>query len=637
MDAVRSGKVDEATLDETVRRILQIVFQARSDGEERTFKPEAGNTPEHRQIAREAADEAVVLLKNEGKVLPIRSEKVRSIAVFGPNAAAARIEGGGSANVTPYYGVTPLDAIRERAGKDIRVDYAQGAHNQVTPAGLTDEYVQVAGGENQPGIEAAYYPNSDFSGQPALTQVVKQVSIDYRGLPDEVSKLPELSIRWHGTLVPPTSGEYTFSLTGAGRCRLLIDGQMVVDHWTPADIETFWNNWPFLSKYGTVELEAGQAYGLQVEFVGSHRLFAGFVPPLPENEQQVSEMAAKADIAIVVAGTTWEHETEGRDREDWNLPGDQVALIRRVTAANPRTVVVLNTGAPVEMASWIKPAAAVMEAWFNGQELGHAIADVLFGDVNPSGKLPDTLPVFFQDNPSYLNFPGENGHLLYGEGIFVGYRYYDAKDIDPLFPFGFGLSYTTFEYSPLAIEAEEWDGEGTLSVSVDVTNTGKTAGKEIVQLYVRDPQSRLQRPSKELKGFRKILLQPGETQTVTFQLTQRDLSYYDPAVKAWAAEPGEFNVLVGASSRDIRAEGSFLLFGEEEEPKARFTGNTRLSQLLENEQARAVLEKHIPDLVAHPQFGHVSWATLNWASMAFMELLPPEKVQAIVADLAKIE
>jgi len=637
VDAVRTGKVAEAVLDEMVRRILRIVFQARSDGQERKLVRDAGDTPEHRQLAREAAANAVVLLKNDGGVLPLQAGKLKSIAVFGPNANLARIEGGGSAFVNPYYTVTPLEAIRQRAGKSVRVDFLQGCYNHISLPALDSENLKTPGSDSVPGLRMEYYANGDLTGQPVRVDNVDHLELDHRTLPEDVRSLPQLSVRWVGRFTAPVSGEYQFSLSSGGKSRMLVNGQMVVDHWTDPEIEAFYSSWPFRSKYGTVRFEARQEAELVVEYLGSHRVSAGYVLPLPgDNDRRIAELAAKADVALVFVGTTWEHETEGRDRDDWFLPGDQAALVRRVAAANPRTVVILNNGGPIEMASWIKPVAGVLEAWYSGQELGNAVVDVLFGDVNPSGKLPDSLPYFFQENPSYLNFPGENGKLLYGEGIFVGYRYYDAKDIEPLFPFGFGLSYTSFSYTNLRLSTAQIRPGESLSVSIDIRNTGSRAGKEVVQLYVRDLQSRLVRPPKELKGFHKVALQPGEQKTLTFTLKPRDLSYYDPAVHGWVAEPGDFEVLVGASSRDIRAVGRFNLAGEAV-PCPRFNAHTSIKTLLADERARAVLQKHIPELVARPELQHVGWMALEHISHAFMEVLPEEKVLEIAAELAEIE
>jgi beta-glucosidase len=250
------------------------------------------------------------------------------------------------------------------------------------------------------------------------------------------------------------------------------------------------------------------------------------------------------------------YDSEGHDRPDMALPGPQTALIEAVAEANANTIVVLNCGAPVEL-PWIDAVPALVLAYYPGQEGGHAIANILAGDVNPSGKLSVTYPKRYEDNPTYINYPGGK-EVLYGEGIFVGYRYYDAKDVEPLFPFGFGLSYTTFEYSDLRVPKTARAGE-PVNVSVTVTNTGKCAGKEVVQLYVSDEVSSLPRPPKELKGFKKVVLDPGESAIVEFVLDQRALSFYDPYRKQWVAEPGEFEVLVGGSSRDIRLRAGFTL------------------------------------------------------------------------------
>jgi beta-glucosidase len=241
-----------------------------------------------------------------------------------------------------------------------------------------------------------------------------------------------------------------------------------------------------------------------------------------------------------------------------DLPGKQDALVEQVAAVNPRTIVMLNTGSPISM-PWLKQVQAVVQAWYPGQECGNAIADVLFGDTNPSGKLPQTFPMRLEDNPAYLNYPGENGKVYYGEGLFVGYRYYEKKKIAPLFPFGFGLSYTTFDYGPLSLSSKEIGPGDSLRISVDVTNTGQRAGKEVVQLYIRDEQARLQRPEKELKAFAKVQLAPAECKTVTLSIACDALAYYDDLARAWVAEAGVFEVLVGASSEDIRSTATFTL------------------------------------------------------------------------------
>ncbi len=263
--------------------------------------------------------------------------------------------------------------------------------------------------------------------------------------------------------------------------------------------------------------------------------------------------ARSADAALLYIALPATKESEGFDRPDLDLTTQQVALIKAVTAVQPDTVVVLNNGAPVVMSAWLDGTAAVLDAWMMGQAGGGAIADVLFGVVNPSGKLAETFPLRLEDTPACINYPGENGAVRYGEGIFIGYRYYDAKKVPTLFPFGYGLSYTTFDYHNLRVSSQTFRDVDGLTVSVDVTNTGKTTGKEVVQVYVHDQKSKLARPPKELKGFAKVELQPGETKTVSVSLDFRAFAYYHPAYKQWITEDGEFDILIGASASDIRS------------------------------------------------------------------------------------
>ena len=269
--------------------------------------------------------------------------------------------------------------------------------------------------------------------------------------------------------------------------------------------------------------------------------------------------ARSADVALLYLSLPATKESEGYDRPDLDLTSHQVALIKAVTALQPNTIVILNNGAPLVMSEWIDGTAAVLEAWMMGQAGGGAIADVLYGKVNPSGKLAETFPLKLIDTPAYINYPGENGAVRYGEGIFMGYRYYDTKEVPTLFPFGFGMSYTTFNYQNPKVSSQTFRDVDGLTVSVDVTNTGKMSGKEVVQVYVQDHKSSLIRPSKELKGFAKVELQPGETKTVTVSLDFRAFAYFHPAYRQWITEDGEFDIAFGASSTDIRCKKTVTL------------------------------------------------------------------------------
>jgi beta-glucosidase len=264
------------------------------------------------------------------------------------------------------------------------------------------------------------------------------------------------------------------------------------------------------------------------------------------------ENARAADVALLYLALPAYKESEGYDRQDMDLTKQQVALIKAVTALQPQTVVILNNGAPLAMGEWVDGAAAILEAWMMGQAGGGAIADLLFGRANPCGRLAETFPLRLVDTPAYINFPGELNEVRYGEGLFMGYRYYDAREMPVQFPFGYGLSYTSFTYSNPRVSAASFKDVDGLTVMVDVTNAGEMAGKEVVQVYLHDQKSSLVRPPKELKGFAKVALQPGETKTVSIPLDFRAFAYYHPAYRQWVTEDGDFDILIGASSADIR-------------------------------------------------------------------------------------
>jgi len=292
---------------------------------------------------------------------------------------------------------------------------------------------------------------------------------------------------------------------------------------------------------------------------------------------------------------------------------------------------------------WLDQVAAVVEAWYPGQECGNAIADVLFGDVNPSGKLTETFPLRLQDNPAYINYPGENGRVYYGEGIFVGYRYYEKKQVGTLFPFGFGLSYTTFSYDALKLSSRAIAPAEALNVSIDITNTGKRAGQEIVQLYIRDKTASVQRPEKELKAFTKVHLEPGERRTVTLSIARDALAYYDILKRAWVAEAGEFEVLVGSSSREIHATDTFILTetshfdGPARQERARLSLDSTLAQLLDDPAARAALTKYFPPQFDIQQVSMISNWRLEQVATIAPDFLTPEMLQNIARDLEQLE
>jgi beta-glucosidase len=418
---VSAGKISTAAIDDNVGRILRVMF---ANG---LFdKPHGGgevDTREQRAIARKAADESIVLLKNSSDILPLDPAKIHSLVVIGPNAAIARTGGGGSSLVHPKYSVSPLRGIQDRAGQRVQVSYALGVAME---------------GED---------PAKDT---PQIREQLRNEAV---------------------------------------------------------------------------------------------------------------EAAGKAGMAVVFVGRAPKIESEDFDMKALDLPAGQDELIEAVAKANKRTIVVLNAGGPVIMTKWFQQVPALVEMWYGGQEGGNAIADVLFGDVNPSGKLPVSFVKEWKDSPAYGHYPGENLQVEYAEGIYVGYRYFDTKKVEPLFPFGYGLSYTRFEYSDLKISPSTTSA-GKVDVSLQLRNAGTRAGAEVVELYVHDGHSSVDRPVQELKGFRRITLTPGEKTVIHFMLDRSAFAFYNPAKKDWVTEPGSFDVLVGSSSRDIRVKGSFTWKGD---------------------------------------------------------------------------
>ncbi|ULT58735.1 glycoside hydrolase family 3 C-terminal domain-containing protein [Neobacillus drentensis] len=336
--------------------------------------------------------------------------------------------------------------------------------------------------------------------------------------------------------------------------------------------------------------------------------------------QEAREAASQSSVTVIFVGLPDRYESEGYDREHLRIPENQSRLIEAVAERQKNLVVVLSNGAPIEM-PWIDRVKGLLEGYLGGQALGGAIADLLFGDTNPSGKLAETFPVRLKDNPSFLNFPGEGDNVEYKEGLFVGYRYYDTKEVKPLFPFGYGLSYTNFEYSNLSLSKKEMKDTETLTVSVNVKNIGQAAGKEIVQLYVRDIDSSVIRPEKELKGFDKVFLQPGEEKTVTFELNKRAFAYYNVSLKDWHVESGEYEILIGKSSQEIVAKGIINVVSTVQVRKV-FTQNTPMGDMMADPIAGPIIMNFLSSLgqsMGAPQSDNEQSDMIN-AMMKYMPL-----------------
>ncbi len=546
--ALANHSVTPAAIDDSVHRILRTIIRVGLLDGPQTQDHAKVNSQEHSQLAYEVATKSIVLLKNERNVLPLDAKKIHSIALIGKAGAKLQVDALGSPRVQPAHTTELIDALKARSAA-IKISYAIGsADGDVIPTSA----VTLPNDSSTHGFRGEYFRNLDLSGEPALVRTDKEIDLEDKGAPAPGISRNTFSVRWTANLSVPETGPYVLVFTGNDGFRVFIDDQKIIDYWDHRAQSTGTNE---------LKLEAGKTYALRVEFCqdggGYLARLAWRRGGMPNFADAISA-AKSSDIAIVCLSTMG-LEGEGNDRSSMDLPNDQAALIRAVAAANRRTIVVLNNGTPVTMTDWLKSVPAIVESWFPGQEGGAAIADILFGNVNPSGKLPDTLAAKRSDYPDFANFPGTNHQERYAEDIYVGYRHFDKANVAPLFPFGYGLSYTTFKYRNLNLSSGTLNPDGSVTIRVDVTNTGKRAGEEVAQLYVHDVKPVIDRPVRELKGFAKIELKSGETKTVQFIIHPRDLAYFDMPGHQWKANAGDYEIQIGASSRDIKLKKSVRL------------------------------------------------------------------------------
>ncbi|KAI8939907.1 hypothetical protein NX059_003637 [Plenodomus lindquistii] len=567
--AIEKGELTQKDVEEAAARVLYLVDRTKGLGNMTPEQPEQSiDNVETRDLILQAGIEALTLLKNENNVLPIRN--ARKIAMIGPNVKRAIASGGGSAGLKPYYNVTPWQGIQNRF--DGEVTFAQGCDSSKWLP-LASPYCT---SNNASGVRLEYYRGDRFKGQPAVVQHKAGTDLWlWDSAPMEL--LPDYSFKVKTTLTPKSTGNHSFSFASVGPGRMFIDGELFIDNWDwTQEGEAMFSASEDVLK--SIYLEEGKAVEILIEstnevrpaskvsVIGRRHDYGGCRIGYQEEDkidrlQEAADVAREADVAILVVGLDAEWESEGYDRQTMDLPkdGSQDRLIETVLAANPRTVIVNQSGTPITM-PWAHKAPAILQAWYQGQEAGNALADVLLGNSSPSGKLPTTFPVRVEDNPAYHNWPGENLKTVYGEGIYVGYRHYERCKIAPLFPFGHGLTYTTFEYGTPSMSSAVLSETQGIDITVPVTNTGSVAAHEIVQVYVKDVKSTLPRPEKELQAFAKVFLQPGETKNIVVKLDKYSVGYFDTSLSRtgeWIAEEGAFDVLVGASSKDIRAKLRF--------------------------------------------------------------------------------
>ncbi|HUQ98141.1 MAG TPA: glycoside hydrolase family 3 C-terminal domain-containing protein [Gemmatimonadaceae bacterium] len=561
---VKSGAVTQATIDDKVRRLLRndVRFGWLDRGRGDLTIPRFNSRG--RVVALEAARESMVLLKNERNLLPLDRSRVKTLAIIGPNAYPAVVLGGGSAAVLPFHGVSVLEGVGDFLGTTVSTQFARGLPALARMASSTQFTTAPTGG--QPGVTVETFKGPALSGAPVSTRIERTMTLgrpfdflaittsdDPPDMPPPGSPLPP-PMRWTGYYTPKVAGAQEIFVQqggfGGSGARLFVDGKQIMDTWESATA---------IVDQASVVLDA-TPHKIVLEYqvlpgpfpVPFFRL--GIAPHDAWVDTAAVRLASQADAVILSVGFDPQTEHEGWDRT-FALPPGQDALIRAVTAANPRTVVVLNSGGAVDMRGWIDHVPAIVEAWYPGETGNTALAEILFGQTNPSGHLPATFERSWSQNPVHESYYPPPGTLQipYKEGVFVGYRGYEKNGATPLFPFGHGLSYTTFSYSNLVVSP---DGAGTATdprykVTFNVTNSGTRAGAAVAQVYVSDANSRIARPPKELKGFAKVMLKPGESRNVTVPLDLRSLAYYDVDGKQWRADAGTFTVRVGSSSADL--------------------------------------------------------------------------------------
>ncbi len=534
-EALKRGLVSRARLDDAVRRMLRGKFEMGLFDQPFTDPNEAVRVvqcPAHRALALEAAREAMVLLKNRNKTLPL-SKNLRSMAVIGSGANGGMPLGGYSGFNVPT--VSVMDGLKAKLGPGVDVRWVRGGefHPSDTMPTIPPEcYVDLRG---------EYFPNRDLSGTPKVVRA--DPKIDYvwtNATPAPGLPMTDFSVRWTGKLIPPQTGRCTVTLTSDDGARLWLNGDLVIDNWTVH---------PPTTDRAELRVVKGQPMDLRLEYFQAAgeavaRLGWGTEPVADPAVAEAVKLAQECDVAIIVGGI---QEGEGQDRAFLDLPGSQGEVINAVAATGKPTVVVLIAGAPVTMRDWLESADAVLDAWYPGQEGGTALADVLFGDVSPGGKLPMCFPRSVGQCPIYYNL----------EPTGRGYDYVDLSG-QPQFTFGYGLSYTTFAYSNLHVTPEKAAMGRPLTITFEVQNTGAVKGDEVAQLYTHQQVASLVRPLRELKDFARLSLSPGEKRTVTMRLPQERLAFYNAQMKH-VVEPGQFEVMVGSSSGDIRLRGSFVV------------------------------------------------------------------------------
>ena len=556
IDAVEASEVSEKLIDDKVKRILSVAEFSNRFQKPQIKAEQAVDQPKHRLLLRKAAADGMVLLKNEGS-LPLK-KNIKKLAVIGPNALEAQIIGGGSASLRPHYQIHPLEAVQERLGHETEILYSKGCHTHKYLPKINEELM-----EEKDGFLVEYFDGNQFDKNLILEERLTGSKFwVFEGFAKDViskEERPDISVRFSCTYKPDISGLHEFEIFGIGKCCLLIDGNELIDNWTSMDPGEAFFTFGSASKKGVINLQKGEAYKIEVQYKFEGSFPAVYIGCQAPDEvdifQEALETASHADEVILIVGTNSDWETEGNDRADFNLPANQNKLIEAILEANQNTVVVINTGSPIHM-PWEKKAKAIIQTWFAGQEFGNALVDILSGEVNPSGKLPTTFPVKIEDTPAYKNYPGKNLQMNYDEKLLVGHRWYESNSIKPLFCFGHGLSFTSFNYQNLEVTT---GSDFVVTCKFEIQNTGDISGLEIAQCYVGFASPLPGEPYKTLQGFVKEEIGANELKKVEIKLGPRNFSFWSVETNTWQIREGSYQILIGSSSENILLQANINL------------------------------------------------------------------------------
>jgi|TARA_X000000368_G_scaffold311141_1_gene249011 beta-glucosidase len=558
LEAVTEGLVDEEVINDKVERILNIAeFSGRFDSPENKLE-KSNIRKSHNKLLRKVASEGMVLLKNK-KILPLKKSAIKKLAVIGPNAKNSQIIGGGSASLKPHYQVHPFEALQERFSDDFSISYAEGAKTNKYLPKLNERLFS----NSEDGFLVEYFDKEINKDKLISSEVLKGNKFwVFEGFAKDIinkEERPSVIVRFSCDYSPDVSGEHDFEIFGIGLGKLKIDGKVLIDNWNETTQGEAFFSFATAPKRNSIYLDKNETYKFEVEYFFEGRFPAihfGCMPPEKENLlEEAIKTSREADAVILIVGTNSDWETEGNDRSELALPADQDKLIESVIKENANTVVVINSGSPVSM-PWINDSNAILQSWFGGQEYGNALADLIFGEINPSGKLPTTFPVQIEDTPAFDYYPGKNSQMNYEEKLLIGHRWYERKGKKPLFPFGFGLSFTKFSFSDLEVIKKD---DLNINCKFRIKNFGEMDGHEVAQCYVAFLKAEEDEPLKTLQSFKKVFIEKNKEIELEISLNKRNFSYWDVDKKDWMVKPGEYRIDIGSSSEKIELSEIIVL------------------------------------------------------------------------------